>query len=205
MPTILFVQGWPLFFYSNEGSEPMHVHARKGDTECKFWLHPELYEIEEEWSCNLGPPLAHRRDSVDRGCGFGPRARIEPNRAGARPPRLQQTGTTCRAWNPAPRFTVYPQARTLRAGRENREPRRAEAGSEPAPGPPHAGAVTPPEWHRPAGLRRAGRRPRSRTGRKACAGAQRRAARRERANSESPNFSASSYSRAAAPKSCTSS
>jgi len=27
MPTILYVQGWRFHFYSNEGNEPMHVHA----------------------------------------------------------------------------------------------------------------------------------------------------------------------------------
>jgi len=28
MPTILFIQGWRLFFYSNERNEPVHVHVR---------------------------------------------------------------------------------------------------------------------------------------------------------------------------------
>jgi len=32
------VQGWRFHFYSNEGNEPMHVHAVKGDAECKYWL-----------------------------------------------------------------------------------------------------------------------------------------------------------------------
>ena len=57
MPTILLVQGWRLFFYSNEGNEPLHVHARKGDCECKFWLNSDIYEIEEDWSYNLTPRL----------------------------------------------------------------------------------------------------------------------------------------------------
>ena len=57
MPTILLVQGWRLFFYSNEGNEPLHIHARKADAECKFWLHPDTFEIEEDWSYNLTPPL----------------------------------------------------------------------------------------------------------------------------------------------------
>jgi hypothetical protein len=30
MPTILYVQGWRFYFYSNESNEPMHVHAVKG-------------------------------------------------------------------------------------------------------------------------------------------------------------------------------
>ncbi len=33
MPTILLIMGWRLFFYANEGNEPIHVHCRKGDTE----------------------------------------------------------------------------------------------------------------------------------------------------------------------------
>ena len=57
MPTILIVRGWRVFFYSNEGHEPLHVHARKGDAECKFRLLPESYDIEEAWSYNLGARL----------------------------------------------------------------------------------------------------------------------------------------------------
>jgi len=57
MPTILLVQGWRVFFYSNEGNETIHVHARKAETECKFWLSPETFETEEDWSHNLSPPL----------------------------------------------------------------------------------------------------------------------------------------------------
>jgi hypothetical protein len=57
MPTILFVLGWRFFFYSNEGNEPMHVHAQKGDAECKFWLHPDEFEIEEDFDYGLTPRL----------------------------------------------------------------------------------------------------------------------------------------------------
>ena len=53
MPTVLLVQGWRFFFHSNEGNEPVHIHARKGDAECKHWLKPDVYEIEEAWSYNL--------------------------------------------------------------------------------------------------------------------------------------------------------
>lgn len=35
----------------------MHVHARKAETECKFWLNSEIYAIEEAWSYNLSPRL----------------------------------------------------------------------------------------------------------------------------------------------------
>ncbi len=54
MPTILFILGWRLYFYSNEGNEPIHVHAEKGDMECKFWLLIDEFEIKEERSFNLG-------------------------------------------------------------------------------------------------------------------------------------------------------
>ncbi len=57
MPTILLIQGWRLFFYSNERDEPMHVHACKAETECKYWIRYDLYEIEEAWFYNLTPPL----------------------------------------------------------------------------------------------------------------------------------------------------
>ena len=53
MPTILLVRGWRVFFYSNEGNEPVHVHARKGDAECKIWLAGDTYDIEEAWSHNI--------------------------------------------------------------------------------------------------------------------------------------------------------
>jgi hypothetical protein len=52
-PTILLILGWRLFFYANEGQEPIHVHCRKGDLECKYWLNSETYEIEEAFSFNL--------------------------------------------------------------------------------------------------------------------------------------------------------
>jgi hypothetical protein len=35
MPTILLLLGWRIFFYANEGNEPVHVHCRKGEKECK--------------------------------------------------------------------------------------------------------------------------------------------------------------------------
>lgn len=57
MPTVLFVLGWRLFFYSNEGMESMHIHARKGEAECKFWLFPDRFEIEEAFEYNLTPGL----------------------------------------------------------------------------------------------------------------------------------------------------
>ena len=53
MPTILHIHGWRLFFYANERNEPPHIHARKGGADCKFWLHPESYDIEESYAYRL--------------------------------------------------------------------------------------------------------------------------------------------------------
>ena len=47
MPTILFIYGWRLFFYSNELNEPIHIHVQKGEIQAKFWLLLDEIEIEE--------------------------------------------------------------------------------------------------------------------------------------------------------------
>lgn len=57
MPTILIIAGWRIFFYSNEGMEPIHVHAEKGEMEIKFWIDVENYEIVEAFSFNSSPQL----------------------------------------------------------------------------------------------------------------------------------------------------
>jgi hypothetical protein len=38
VPTILHVQGYRLFFVSFDGSEPIHVHVRKGNRSAKVWV-----------------------------------------------------------------------------------------------------------------------------------------------------------------------
>ncbi|MEX0721100.1 MAG: DUF4160 domain-containing protein [Balneolaceae bacterium] len=40
MPTILRIDGYRFFFFSNEGNEPVHIHVESGDGYCKFWLNP---------------------------------------------------------------------------------------------------------------------------------------------------------------------
>ena len=40
MPTVLRVGPFRLHFYSNEGTEPPHIHVEKDDLEVKFWLDP---------------------------------------------------------------------------------------------------------------------------------------------------------------------
>jgi len=53
MPTILFIMGWRFFFYANEGFEPIHIHCKKGDKECKYWLDSVAFDVEEAYSYNL--------------------------------------------------------------------------------------------------------------------------------------------------------
>jgi hypothetical protein len=40
MPTVLTVDGYRFFFFSNEGDEQPHIHVEHGDGLAKFWLHP---------------------------------------------------------------------------------------------------------------------------------------------------------------------
>jgi hypothetical protein len=40
MPTLLRVEGFRFYFYSNERQEPPHVHVEKGGGEAKLWLQP---------------------------------------------------------------------------------------------------------------------------------------------------------------------
>lgn len=53
MPTILLIDGWRFFFYSNEGNEPIHIHCQKNDKECKYWLDVKNFDILEAYSYNL--------------------------------------------------------------------------------------------------------------------------------------------------------
>jgi len=55
MPTVLVLFGWRLFFYANEGNEPIHVHCRKGDMECKYWIDEGNFDLQEAYSYGLSP------------------------------------------------------------------------------------------------------------------------------------------------------
>jgi len=54
MPTVLKHEGFRLFFYSNEGDEPPHVHNEKANGLAKFWLLPD---VELAWTKSF-----HRRE-----------------------------------------------------------------------------------------------------------------------------------------------
>jgi hypothetical protein len=53
MPTILLIRGWRFFFYANEGNEPIHIHCRKGEKECKYWLDRRNFDLEEAFSYRM--------------------------------------------------------------------------------------------------------------------------------------------------------
>ena len=55
MPTVLFILGWRLYFYANESKEPIHIHAEKGDMECKYWILVDEMDIKEEYNYNMSP------------------------------------------------------------------------------------------------------------------------------------------------------
>lgn len=40
MPTVLRLGATRFFFYSNEGSEPPHIHIEQAEAVAKFWLAP---------------------------------------------------------------------------------------------------------------------------------------------------------------------
>ncbi len=40
MPTVLRIDGYRFFFFSNEGNEPPHIHIQQAEKYAKFWLQP---------------------------------------------------------------------------------------------------------------------------------------------------------------------
>ncbi len=53
MPTVLLINGWRFFFYSNENNEPIHIHVQKGEKECKYWLDSKNFDLIEAYSFNM--------------------------------------------------------------------------------------------------------------------------------------------------------
>jgi len=49
VPTVHREAGFAFYFYSEEGNEPPHVHADKGDGTAKFWLEP----VRLDWAESL--------------------------------------------------------------------------------------------------------------------------------------------------------
>jgi len=44
MPKVFVYKGYKFFFYANEGMplEQCHIHVRKGESNAKFWIEPEV-------------------------------------------------------------------------------------------------------------------------------------------------------------------
>jgi hypothetical protein len=42
MPTVLKIDGFRLFFYSDEGNEPVHIHVQYQSATAKFWITSEV-------------------------------------------------------------------------------------------------------------------------------------------------------------------
>jgi hypothetical protein len=47
MPEVFRAEGYVVFFYANEGREPMHVHVRKAGGFAKFWMDPVTLDFSE--------------------------------------------------------------------------------------------------------------------------------------------------------------
>lgn len=45
MPTIMRIDGYRFFFFSNEGSEPPHIHVEQAERYAKFWLNPYHWPV----------------------------------------------------------------------------------------------------------------------------------------------------------------
>jgi hypothetical protein len=50
MPTVLLIEGYRFFFFSNERDEPPHIHVRKGGGLAKIWLQPVRFAHSEDLS-----------------------------------------------------------------------------------------------------------------------------------------------------------
>jgi hypothetical protein len=50
MPTVLRIGSARLFFYSDEGAEPAHIHIEQAGTLAKFWLDPVVLAASSRFS-----------------------------------------------------------------------------------------------------------------------------------------------------------
>ena len=53
MPTVILIKGWRFFFYANEGNEPIHIHCKNAEKECKYWLDSDNFELMEAYSYRM--------------------------------------------------------------------------------------------------------------------------------------------------------
>jgi hypothetical protein len=62
MPTIARIGPYRCFFFSNEGTEPPHVHVQRERRLAKFWLVP----VELAGATGFGPPELRRIERMVR-------------------------------------------------------------------------------------------------------------------------------------------
>lgn len=43
------------FLLCQEGNEPIHVHCKKGNMECKYWIDEDTFDIQEAYSFGMSP------------------------------------------------------------------------------------------------------------------------------------------------------
>lgn len=55
MPTIFLINGWRVFFFTDEGNEPIHVNCQKGDARCKYWILKDKFDIEKAYGFGMSP------------------------------------------------------------------------------------------------------------------------------------------------------
>jgi hypothetical protein len=66
MPTVLRWGPYRAFFYSNEGSEPAHIHVRCGDMEAKLRLHDLSVAVNAGFPAHeIGDIIRHLRSHRD--------------------------------------------------------------------------------------------------------------------------------------------
>ncbi|MBI4925293.1 MAG: DUF4160 domain-containing protein [Bdellovibrio sp.] len=41
-PTVIILEGYRFFFFSEEGNERPHIHVKKENRLCKFWISPKI-------------------------------------------------------------------------------------------------------------------------------------------------------------------
>lgn len=62
VPTIFRYKGFRFHFFSNEAHEPPHVHIRKAENTCKFWL----TAVALAYNDGISPPQLRELEQVVR-------------------------------------------------------------------------------------------------------------------------------------------
>ena len=70
MPTIFRWKGFRFHFISDEGNEPPHVHIRRAEDTCKYWLNPVALAYNDGMKSNelreLEEVVKEHRDEFER-------------------------------------------------------------------------------------------------------------------------------------------